>query len=66
MACYEYKITLEYDRPLLWSVSIWQREVLPHDTRAGWTRILAYEAATLEGHLAPQERLRQVLRSLGT
>lgn len=65
MACYEYKITFEYDRPLLWTVSIWQREVLVGDTRTKWNRILCHEAPTLEGHLESTERLRMVLRSLG-
>lgn len=65
MACYEYKITFEYERPLLWSVSIWQREVLVHDARSAWSRILYHETATLEGHLDPQARLRMVLRQLG-
>jgi hypothetical protein len=66
MACYEYKITFEYTRPLLWEVAVWQREVVGHDQRTPWSCILGYEAATLEGHLDGPTRLRQVLRSLGT
>lgn len=66
MACYEYKITFEYDKPLLWSVSVWQREVLVHGDRSTWRRILYHEAPTLESHVEPQARLRMVLRSLGT
>lgn len=65
MACHEYKIDFEYTRPLLWTVSIWQREVLVADTRSNWRCILVKEAATLEGHLGSVERLRQVIRSLG-
>ena len=66
MACYEYKVTFEYDKALAWTVAIWQREVLVHDGRAAWSRILCYEAPTLEGHVDGTTRLRQVLRTLGT
>ena len=64
MACYDYKVTLDYDRPLMWSVSVWRREVLVNRDRGAWSRIAFIEKATLEGHVDPHDRLRQVLRSL--
>lgn len=66
MACHEYKITVEYVGGLLWDVSVWQREVGVDRTRTGFSCILSYQTATLEGHMPSKERLRQVLRTLGT
>jgi hypothetical protein len=66
MACYEYKVTFEYAGGLRWDVSIYQREVGLQREREAWRCILHHEAATLEGHLDPRVRLKQVLRSLGT
>jgi len=65
MACYEYKITMSYEVPLAWTVNVFRREVLVYDTRGPWSCILHQERVpTLEGHLDPSERLRQVMRSL--
>jgi hypothetical protein len=64
MACYEYKITFEYDKPLAWTVSIWQREVGVYRERSAWRRLLVYEAATLEGHLDATDRMRMIMRHL--
>ncbi len=66
MACHEYKITFEYNAPLLWTITVWQREVLVYDQRSNWRSIAHHQAATLEGHVDSVARLRQVLKFLVT
>ena len=65
MACYEYKITFEYERALAWTINIYRRECLVYDGRGPWSCILHQEGIpTLEGHMDATERFRQVMRSL--
>lgn len=64
MACYDFKLTFQYTGALQWEVQVWRREVLVYRERGAWECILRRNHATLEGHLAPEEGLRQVLRSL--
>jgi hypothetical protein len=64
MACYEYKLTVEYVGALNWQCNIFRREVGVYQERGSWSCILSHEAPTLEGHLDPTARFRLLLRSL--
>lgn len=65
MACFEYKLTMEYRGALAWNVSVYERQVLIANERSEWRCILYKDVPTLEGHVDPTDRLKMVLRSLG-